>query len=204
MGIRRRAIQIDKRICRYCRLSEPQVLIRYVSGVARGECHACRNEREKLRLAQITAKNALYKSIKSLLLANHTALASLPYGTYALLDKKGQKQKGFVALKDGAIYISVYGENWLFRVSFFGVATFLSDMGLVIDAAPFALVAPDGAAVELADIGRGLLLQDVADKIAVFNGKVADHAYKRLKQDLANAKAEARGYRRKTFNKPIS
>lgn len=204
MGIRRRAKQADRTICRACKQREPQVAIRLVNGKPQGECYACRNDREQLRRTQASAKQALYKTTKTLLIANHTALTTLAYGIYPLLDKKERKQVGYIAIKRGEFYVSAYGENWLFRVSMFGVATFTSELGLVIDAVPLSLQSPEGAPVALEDIGRGMALEDVADRIAVFNAKVADYAYKRLGKQLAESKATAKAAIRKAFNKPTS
>lgn len=188
-----------KAICRYCKLSPPHVTIPILpSGKSRGECLRCRADKQTLA----RNKSAIYKGLvfkaNGLFNYNYKALSTIPYGAYRLMDKSKGTQVGYIVIKNGAYYVSLWNDSYLVRPSLFGMATLLSDFNLVIESAPITLLTPQGAAVDLESIGVGMPIGDIADRLAMFDLSLQERVYKRLKRELADAKAVGRA-----FNKPL-
>lgn len=129
---------------------------------------------------------------------NYDTLASLQAGVYTLSntvtkDSPERRPCGYLAVKDGSTFVELWGEGYLFRPSRYGIATWLSDLGVLIERTPCLLKDPAGEPVPLEAVGLGVPLEDVADKLIMFDLKLQELAYKRLKRELEEAKAKAAG-----------
>lgn len=182
----------DLTICYICKLGAPHVRIPLKAGKPRGECVTCRNAREQIARDKSRLYKDFYDRGRKLTGLNYRALAALSFGAYPLTHRTTKAQVGYIVVKSGSIFISIWNDKHLLRPSLYGISVWLSDMNIVIGDTPIALEAPNGVPVSIDDVGIGLPLENVADKLVMFNLALQDHAYRKLKAELGLARRNTR------------
>lgn len=188
--------RVDKNVCRYCKLSEPNVKMRRVYNEPVGECQACYRTRTQRYRIDKHIYSDFYSQNHNLNAANFKVLCALPVGAYPITYRASRKRIGFLVINDKHYVLSIFGQLNLYKVDLFGMSTFLANQNLILGADAMALLSPEGQPVTLEDTSKGLALEDVTDRLIMYDVKLREAAYKRVKAEIAKARASLSTFER--------
>lgn len=194
---------VDKNVCRHCKLSPPLVEIPLVNGEPRGECRKCRLAKEQFTRLKKHAYSDFYSFLHNLNSYNFKHLAKLPQGAYKLIARRTKEQIGYIVLNSLDFYVKIGSESHLFKPDLFGVSTFLANQNILIDSEPVELLDELNQPLDLASVGRGMFREDVGELLLVYDSKLQERAYKRLKAELVEEKRMSRRQANKRSINPM-
>lgn len=190
--------KVNKNICCHCKLGPPLVELAMDRGQSRGICKGCRNLQQQHKRIKTHAFKDFYSQTHNLQAANYKVLAALKTGTYCLTYRATEKQAGYITLTEGAYYVSLFGENLLFRVDLFGMTTYLSNLNVVIGSDRMRLESIRGTRIDLDKVGVGMPLLNIQDRLVMYDVKMREYAVNKVKEEIAEAKLEREALLKKT------
>jgi hypothetical protein len=94
---------------------------------------------------------------------------------------------------EGYYYIYLWNTARLIERDLYGFSIWLSNQNIIVDPAPILLRAPDGAAIDITEIGAGMIPCNVADLLVMYDRKLQEHAVKKLRAEIQKEKRGVRG-----------
>lgn len=159
------------------------------NGKPRGECLACRNQRQQFKLLKRKVFKDFYQVNTHCGMHNTHALQRAHLDrAYALTHRTSQRPAGYIVPQAGAFYVEAWGHVDRFACDVYGVAMWLANQNLVVQGV-VSVADADGKPIDLATLGVNMPKALVQDYLVMFDAKLKDWAIRKVKAELAEARS---------------
>lgn len=188
--------------CRKCKLETPIIEMTYYKGISRRLCRDCYNITQRDRYNRNGLSKGSYNFRHSLTTHNGRCLASLPAPkAYPLTYLNTGDVVGYIVLKRDSYLVKAWQALDLLAIDQYSTALWLSNQGLSIGLEAITLTDPEGAPIDLEQVGKGLELGKAVDRLYMINLNLQNYAVKKVKAEIDALKRPKRG-RPSAFSKP--